>query len=189
MSRDLTTDFKNAVIAGTVYPAVLVTAALDSGTLRFWNGVGTLSYGGNNYTGAGNLLQVSEVVETQNIEARGAEFTLSGIPSSIISIALTEEYQDRTITQSFAAFDSSGAIIADPFMFFSGKADVMSIEEGRATGTIKLTAENDLITLARVNERRRTPEDQKLTYAGDTFFDQVAALQSKDIVWGKGSTS
>lgn len=187
MSRDLTTDFKNAVIAGTVYPAFLVTAVLDSGTLRFWNGIGTLSYGGNNYTGAGNLLQMSDIVETQNIEARGAEFTLSGIPSSIIAIALTEPYQDRVITQTFAPLDSSGVPIADPFNFFSGKADVMSIEEGKDTGSIKLTAENDLITLARVNERRRTPEDQKLTYAGDTFFDMVAALQSKDIVWGKGS--
>lgn len=187
MSRNLTTDFKNAVIAGTVFPAILVVASFDSGTLRFWNGVGTLVYGGNSYTGAGNLLQIAEVVETQNVEARGAEFILSGIPSSIISIALAEEYQDRTITQSFAVFDSSGAVIADPFVFFSGKMDVMSIEEGRDTGSIKLTAENDLISLARVNERRRTPEDQKLTYAGDTFFDQVAALQSKDIVWGKGS--
>lgn len=187
MSRGLTTDFKNAVIAGTVWPAVLVTAAFDSGTIRFWNGVGTLTYGGNNYTGAGNLLQTSEIVETQNIEARGVEFTLSGIPSSIISLALTEEYQDRAVTQSFLVFDATGAVIADPFNFFSGKADVMSIEEGRDTGSIKLSAENDLISLSRINERRRTPEDQKLTYAGDTFFDQVAALQSKDIVWGKGS--
>ena len=107
--------------------------------------------------------------------------------AAIISIALTEEYQDRTITQTFAPLDAAGVPVADPFTFFSGKADVMSIEEGRTTGTIKLTAENDLITLARVNERRWTPEDQKLTYAGDTFFDQVAALQSKDIVWGKSS--
>ena len=185
MSRDLTTDYKNAVTAGTVRPVVLFTAEFDSGTLRFWNGIGDFSYDGNTYSGAGKLLNVTEIVETQNVEARGASFELSGIPSSIVALALTEDYQDRTITQTFAPLDSDGAVIADPFMFFSGKADVMSIEDGGKFSTIKLTAENDLIILQRVNERRRTPEDQKLVYASDTFFDQVAALQSKDIVWGQ----
>lgn len=186
MARDLTTDFKSAVTAGTVRPVILVVAEFDTETIRFWNGIGTFSYDGNDYTGAGNLLKITEVVETQKIEARGASFELSGIPSSLIAVALTEEYQDRTIRQIFAPLDASGAVIADPFTFFSGKADVMSIEEGRQSASIKLTAESDLIALTRVNERRRTPEDQKLTYSGDTFFDQVAALQSKEIVWGKG---
>lgn len=185
MSRDLTTDFKSAVTAGTVRPVVLVVAEFDSETIRFWNGIGTLSYGGNDYTGAGVLLQISEIVETQKIEARGANFKLSGIPSELIAVALAEEYQDRRITQTFAPLDASGAVIADPFTFFSGKADVMSVEDGKTTSSIQLTAESDLIALTRVNERRRTPEDQKLTYSGDTFFDNVASLQSKDIVWGK----
>jgi len=185
MARDLTTDFKSAVTAGTVRPIVLVVAEFDSGTIRFWNGIGELSYDGNTYTGAGNLLKITEVVENQKIEARGASFELSGIPSTMIAVALTEEYQDRTITQTFAPLDAAGAVIGT-FQFFSGKADVMSIEEGSKSASIKLTAESDLIALTRQNERRRTPEDQKLTYSGDTFFDQVAALQSKEIVWGKG---
>jgi hypothetical protein len=187
MSRDLTTDFKNAITAGTVRPVILFTAELDSGTLRFWNGIGDFSYGGNTYTGAGRLLKVTEVTETQTIEARGANFELSGIPSSLIATALLEEYQDRKITQTFVALDTSGAVIADPFQFFSGKADVMSIEEGGKYSTIKLSAESDIITLLRVNERRRTPEDQKLTYPGDTFFDQVASLQSIEITWGNNA--
>lgn len=185
MSRDLTTAYKNAVTAGTVIPVVLVTAEFDTETIRFWNGIGEFDYDGNTYTGAGNLLKISEVTETTNTEARGASFELSGIPSSMISVALAEDYQGRNVTQVFAPLDASGAVIADPFTFFSGKADVMDIEEGGKTATIKLSAESDLIILQRVNERRRTPEDQKLFSPNDTFFDQVAALQSKDIIWGK----
>lgn len=185
MSRDLTTAYKNAVTAGTVKPVVLITAAFDSGTIRFWNGVGSFTYGGNVYTGAGYLLNVTDITETQNTEARGASFELSGIPSSLIATALAEEYQDRTITQVFAPLDASNVPIADPFQFFSGKADVMTVEKGGTYSTIKLTAENDLIILGRINERRRTPEDQAINYPGDTFFNQVASLQSKDIVWGQ----
>lgn len=186
MSRDLTTSFKNAITAGTVTPVILITAQFDTETLRFWNGFGEFTYDGNVYTGAGSLLKISEITETQNTEARGAMFELTGIPSSLISVALAEDYQERTVTQVFAPLDSSGNVIADPFTFFSGKADVMDIEEGGKTATIKLSAENDLIILTRQNERRRTPEDQKLTYSNDTFFDQVASLQSKDVLWGKG---
>lgn len=185
MSRDLTTNFKNAVTAGTVRPVVLVVAYFDSETIRFWNGIGDLDYAGDTYTGAGSLLKISDIVETQKLEARGASFELSGIPSELIAVALAEEYQDRTITQTFAPLDTAGVPIADPYTFFEGKADVMSIEEGQTSASIRLTAESDLIALSRPNERRRTPEDQKLVYSTDTFFDQVSSLQSKDIVWGK----
>ena len=185
MSRDLTTAYKNAVTANHVIPALLVVAEFDTETLRFWNGIGDFVYDSETYVGAGTLLKSSNTTETQNIEARGATFELSGVPSSLISVALQEEYQERTVTQTFAPLDGYGNAIADPFTFFSGKADVMDIEEGGKSATIKLAVESDLIALSRMNERRRTPEDQKRTYAGDTFFDQVAALQSQDVVWGQ----
>lgn len=187
MSRDLTTDYKNAITAGTVVPVLLIVAEFDSETLRFWNGVGDFVFAGDTYTGAGILLKVSDITETQNIEARGATFELSGIPSSLISVALSEEYQGRRITQTFAPLDTNGVPVADTFTFFSGKADVMTIEDGGQFATIRMTAESDLIVLSRVSERRRTPEDQKLKYPSDTFFDLVVSLQGKDIVWGKNA--
>lgn len=185
MSRDITTDFRTEVTAGSLRPVVLMEAYFDTETIRFWNGIGTLSYGGNDYTGSGNLLKFTEIMETQKLEARGMSFELSGIPSSMIAVAQAEDWQDRNVKMLFAVLDEDNVIIADPFQFFSGKADVMEITDGRDTCTLKLAAENDLITLNRKNERRRTPEDQKITHPNDKFFDQVATLQSKEFVWGK----
>ena len=184
MSRTITSGFRAEITGRHVKPVYLVQAFFDSETLRFWNGGGDFVYDGDTYTGAGHLLQFDEINETQKIEARGMNFTLSGIPSALLAIALAEEYQDRKVTVDLAFLDADGVVIADPYRFFSGKADVISITDGAETATISLTAENDIIALMRVNERRRTPEDQKLTYAGDTFFDSVAALQSKEILWG-----
>lgn len=184
MSRDITAGFQAEIISSNVRPVLLSQAFLDSGTLRFWNGSGDFVYDGDTYTGAGNLLKVSEINETQKTEARGMTFSLSGIPSSSISVALSEEYQDRPVTIDLLFLEEDGTPIADAYRFFSGKADVMSITDGAATATIAMTAENDLIALQRVNERRRTSEDQRLTYVGDTFFDMVTALQSKEILWG-----
>lgn len=184
MSRDLTTAFKNAVTSDVTRPFLLFQAFLDSGTIRFWNGLGDLVYGGNTYTGAGHLLALSSIDETTKVESRGIQLKLSGVPSSLVSIALSEDYQGRKVTVDIGFFDSSGAIIVDPFRFFSGKADVMGIQYGAETATISLSAENDIIILQRINERRRTHEDQKLKSSTDTFFEGVAALQNKSIVWG-----
>lgn len=186
MSRDLTTAFKTAITGEVVTPVVLTEAFFDSGTIRFWNGLGDFVYDGDTYTGSGNLLEVSQITETSNLEARGASFTLSGLPSSLIAIALAEDWQGRTITQRFAPLDANGDAIADPFLFFSGECDAMDIEEAGSGANIKIAAENDILTLKRKSERRRTPEDQKIDYPTDSFFDQVAALQSLDIVWGRG---
>lgn len=184
MSRELSTEYRNAVISNYVRPFLLIQGFFDTETLRFWNGIGDLDYDGDTYTGAGHLLKLDDIDETTKVEARGITLTLSGIPSSLIAVALTEDYQDRKVTVDLGFFDASGVIIPTPFRFFSGKADIMAIRDGAETATISLTAENDLIILQRVNERRRTAEDQKRELSSDTFFDSVAALQNKSIVWG-----
>jgi hypothetical protein len=186
MSRDITSGFQTGITAAVLTPIILIEGYFDSGTMYLWSGVGDLSYGGNTYVGAAGILGVTDVVETSKIEARGASFTMQGIPTSYLSLALSENYQDRAVVQRLALLDSAGAIISNPYTFFSGKMDVMTIADGGESATITVTAENDLIALKRANERRRTPEDQKLTYAGDTFFDQVARLQELDITWGGG---
>jgi hypothetical protein len=185
--RNLTTAFKDSIIAATVKPLLLIEFFFDGSTLRFWNGVGDLVFETNTYTGSGNLLSIKTITETKNTEARGLSVQLSGIPSSLIAIALAEPYQGRQVKIRFATLDASDNIISDPFTFFSGKADVMEIQESGENSIINLSVENDLLSLNRVNDRRRTPEDQKLKYPGDTFFDQVASLQSTDVVWGRGS--
>lgn len=184
MARDITAGFQGAVVGAVLHPILLIEAYFDSGTMRLWNGIGDLSYGGETYYGAGSLIAVSQITETRNIEARGATLSLSGIPTTFLSLALSEDYQDRKVVQRLALLDDTGAIIADPYTIFSGKMDVMQITDGGDTATIVVSAENDLIALKRPNERRRTPEDQKLKYTGDTFFDGVAKLQDAEIVWG-----
>jgi hypothetical protein len=186
MARDLTAGFKSSITADVVKPLLLVELFFTS-TLRFWNGVGDLTFETNTYTGAGNLINIRDITETSNIEARGVIIELSGIPSTLLAVALAEPYQGRKVILRFATLDASDSIISDPFPFFTGKADVMEIEESGETASIRLSAESDLVSLKRVSERRRTPEDQRITYDPDTFFDKVTSLQSTDIVWGRGS--
>lgn len=153
----------------------------DSGTVRLWNGIGDLTFNANTYSGTGQLLNVSSIEESAEIGAKGVSLSLSGVSSTILSYALTENYQYRDIAIHVGTIDSG---TVDSYQIFSGRMDVMTIEEQGETCSINLTAENRLIDLERPRVRRYTSEDQKSLYPGDKGFDFVNSLQETEIQWG-----
>lgn len=182
--RDLSGGFITEINADTLRPCLLVRAEFDSGVVTLWSGIGDLVYGGETYQGGGALLGISEVKETQNLEASGVKTTLSGIPSEYVALALLENYSGRPIQIFFAVIDSMGGITA--VEIFGGQMDLMDIQENGDTASITISSESSLIRLKRAANRTYTPEDQKLRYADDKFFDYVPTLQDKQIVWGVG---
>lgn len=166
-------------------PFLAVELNFDSGILRLWNGYEDLTIDGASYTGSGDLLQISGVEETGDVAARGVTMTLQGISSSIISVALQENYQNRTARIYLGAIQADGTI--QSYQVFGGRLDVMTIEENGDTATIAVTAENRLIDLERPRIRRYTSEDQKSLYPGDLGLDYVNDLQDKTLDWGKST--
>jgi hypothetical protein len=185
MARDLNSAFANAIIEPVVAPVFFFKAQFDSGSVLAWSGYGDISWGGDTYLGIGDFGGVDKVDETSDVRANGVTLTLSGIPSQLLAIALTEPYQGRPCTLFLGALNlTSGAIIGTPYPLISGRMDVMTIEEGADTGTITLTVENRLIELFRTKERRYTHEDQQIDFPGDLGLEYVAGLQEKPINWG-----
>lgn len=172
--------------ADVIYPIFAGKFEFGSGDVRLWEGIGDLTLAGEVYTGASDLVGVSEILETDRVEAAGIKVTLSGVPSSLLAIALDEDYQERAATIWVGFLDSAGAIVADEVVLFAGRMDVMAIREGADTSTIEVALESYLIDGDRARERHLTPEDQKLDYPSDTGFDQVASLQDAQVIWGKG---
>jgi len=140
VARGLSAGLEGAVTASTLYPIILIEANLDSGDILMWSGVGDLVYDGKTYLGAGQVLSIGEVVETQSVEARGASFTLSGVPSSLVSLALAENYQNRPVKMYLAALDADGVMLGTPYPIFSGKADVMEVAAGADSASAQTSA-------------------------------------------------
>jgi hypothetical protein len=190
MARDLNSGLANAIVENVVAPAFFFKAEFDGGDLLAWSGYGDITFGGDTYLGVGDFGGVDKVIETADVRANGSVFTLSGIPSALLAVALTEDYQGRPCTLYLGALNlTSGAIIGTPYPILSGRMDVMGIEEGGDEGTITLTVENRLIDLFRARERRYTHEDQQIDYAGDLGLEYVAGLQEKPINWGIASAA
>jgi len=182
-SRDIPTVVENALDDSVIRPIFAVEFFFDNNeTLRLWTGIGDQTLGGNTYTGAGNLLNISAVEETSEIAARGANLNLSGIPSELVATALSEPYQGRVCKIHFAVSD--GETYSDLVEVFSGYMDEMNIEEGAETATIGVSVENKLIDLERARIARYTSQYQKSLYPNDKGFDFVESLQTKKTLWG-----
>lgn len=183
MTRSITSNMLTQLSAKEVELFLALKLNFDSGTIALWTGYGDITFGSQLYTGAGTLLGFSTVEETSEIAARGAQVTLDGIQTSIVSLALTESYQGRQALIYLGAL-SSGSVVADPTLIFDGRMDVMTIEDSGETCSISLTLESRLIDLERARVRRYTPEDQKINFPNDKGLDFVSDLTDKVVQWG-----
>lgn len=208
MSRSVSSGFSDAIQRDVVQPFLAVDLAFDSGNVRAWTGLGTLSVGGVDYVGTATIMSISPIEETIEVAARGAQFVLTGIPSDLLSLALSEPYQGRIAkiyfgmmsvperllteagaiitTENLLPLDISSGNQSELVEIFSGFMDTMQIADEVETSTITLTAENRLISLERPKNRRYTSEDQKREFSADLGLDFVNDLQDKEIKWGGG---
>lgn len=184
MTRDITTALRDEMSARVNLPIGFFEGLFDSGALRLWTGYGTINWNGVEWTGAGNLIGLSDLTESQELLAVGASVTLSGIPSEFISIALAENYQGRRCNCYIGAM-SGGQVVADPILLFGGVADVMVIDDSGEFGSITITVESRLIDLERPREHRYEHEDQQAIYAGDLGLEYVPTIQDTPIIWGR----
>lgn len=205
MSRELAPLVLGELSRAVLEPFFTVELDFDSGPLYMWTGYGNLIIGDKTYIGAGQLLNISSVSETTEMEAKGATITVSGIPSSFLSVALQEPYQGRECRIFFAVtvgeelqLESGDFILTEAgdiiltedsgvqlTEVFSGELDQMNIEESAETAVVSVTAENVLVKLERPVVRRFSDQDQKSRFPNDKGLEFVAGLQDKEILWGR----
>ncbi len=189
MARSLHSDFTTAVQADEINPVLLVKINTTGGDVLVWTGIGNLVYDGDTYVGVGTLGGVSPVDEKTDLTATGVTFTLSGIPSALVSTALGQVQHGRSCQLFLALLNTStSAIINNPYELFSGFTDVTILTEQAETASITIQSENRLIDLERPRIRRYTDEDQKSDSANatDVGFEFVQGLQDKVIMFGSG---
>jgi len=192
MSRDLTSATITNISEATVYPFFAIELNFDSEILRLWTGQGTLTLPDTTqWIGTGTLLDISAIEETAEMAVRGATLTLSGVPSEILSLALSEPYQGRVCNIYFGTF-TGGDLTTAPSNFdqiFSGYMDQMNIQDGAETATIELKVENKLVDLERARVARFTSGYQKSIYPSDKGFDFVESLQDRELFWGRNAVN
>jgi len=184
MSRDLTADVLAETVAEVKRLALFAEIETAGDTVRLWSGIGDATLGGNLFVGVGTFGGISTPEETTDFKAAGIVFTLSGIPSALISIAINDIRQGLPAKCWIAFLEADGSLIADPVLLFEGTAAVPTTDEQAETCTIALSAESWASTLRRPRSTRYTQGDQETRDPTDKGFAYVPTLQDKKIVWG-----
>lgn len=190
MSRGLTAAFLTAADAGTVYPAILGQFDFEAAPVNVWTGIGDLVYSGVTYAGIGDMMGMTPVDESEDVQANGIVVQFQGIPSAMISSILADNYRNRTCTIQLALFASLTAAspITAPAVMFVGRMDEATLDDDGETATVSLACESRLIDLQRSRERRYTDEDQKISFTADRGLEYVAGLQDKELMWGAANS-
>src|SRR5882724_11887603 len=184
MARNISIDALAAMAAGNVQPCYLVALELTSGMQYFWTGIGNLSWNSHTWTGTGNLGSVSDITQTDDLSAENITVALSGIPSSMITLAIDECRQNSTGEVWLGLLADDGSIITDPVKTFTGRIDVPTIEDDGDTATVSLTIENELVALQRASSRRYTNDDQHIDFPDDNGFQFVPFIKDLTSIWG-----
>lgn len=206
MSRDLSNITIESISEDVVYPFFATELRFVDNIIRMWTGQGTLVLeDGTEWIGLGQLLSISSIEETSEMAVKGATITLSGIPSELLSLALSTPYQGRIAKIYFGTFQQ-GSILQETGNYillegggrinlesmstgfnelFSGYMDQMNIEEAGDTATIEMAVENKLIDLERARVARFTSGYQKSIYPDDDGLNFIEDLQDKKIPWGR----
>jgi hypothetical protein len=171
---------------------IFIAVDLDfpSGHVRAHDGVGTMTFGGNDYLGVGSFGGIEVAEEAIDLVAKPVKLTLSGVdPSLISSVDSTSPYQGRIATVYMGLVNrDTGTLIDTPETLWEGRMDTMTVSLGPKTGSITLNCEHRLRREPRI--ARYTNQDQQLAYSGDRFFDVLPKIAGFNGTWGaKGAAN
>ena len=165
-----------------------IKAEFDTSDIRLWTGKDDLTISSETYTGAGTLLAISSIEDDKEVTSNGVNISLSGMDSTVLNYALTENYQNRPIT-IFLGYQIAGTNeVAGTITMFKGRMVTLSIVDSPEGSTVSIDCENRLTDLDKPSHFRYTKESQEFLFAGDKGLDRVASLQDKEILWGRTST-
>ena len=182
-SRDIDSTISSRLANDQHSIAFGVSAEFDSGTLDLWTGVGDFTSGSTTYTGAGELLDISNIEENNELSSTNLTITISGLNSDIVTYATTEDYQNRPLTLKMFFFHPDTAEEINNYVLFKGRMDTLTVNDGE-TFSVIISAENKLIDLTRPKNLFYTPETQNFLHAGDKGLEFVPRIQEQTVNWG-----
>lgn len=140
-------------------------------------------FDGVTYRGAYGLGAVAAVDDSPG-EVKGLQFTLAGVASEYLSLALDDSaiVQGTPVTIRTAILDTDMVVVDAP-VDWQGRLDTMSIEEDGDTCTISVTAESTAVDLLGGAALTYSDADQRSLHPNDRAFEFVVPQSEKPVVW------
>lgn len=179
--RSLTAGALGALTSQAV-PIVLLVEMMFSTPLRVASSAVPIVWGGFTWLGAGPLGAVDAIKDSAG-EPAALQFSLSGVPTENIALALAESARNKACTVRLAILSPATHAVEDVSTIGVFLLDQLIINGG----TIAVTA----VPMARVFSRpkalRYNDGDQQLVSAGDRGLEFLASQSQHQDVWPAAS--
>lgn len=188
--RIISTLNEDALNAKVVRPIMFLRLDFFSGVLRVHTEIGPRDavhpiFGNETYTGLGDFGGIaSNVTEAVSQAPQAVRFSLTGVKSTFIQDALTDDYHRRDAEALFAFDDENGELIDDPVIVWSGYMDKMDITLGKETGSITLTCESRASIGQQSSDLRFADEDLQAAVTGDLGGEYIFRMGDLILQWG-----
>lgn len=183
--RTLSTAGAAALSGAVVCVAILIEMDLTSQLCLNTSSL-DITINGTTYLGAGGLGQIDSIKQA-GTDLPQVRFTLAGVQSTSIALALLEPVQGAAVRIYMALFDSSTGALLDKRMRYSGYLDVMSISDGKDSATLSVSSESAMLDLLRPKCIYYSDIDQQTLYTGDLAFQYVNDQVEAKIAWPAAS--
>ena len=166
-----------------------VSLEFDSGTLNLWSGIGDFTGSDSlSYTGAGELLDIQNVEEDNELSSTNMTISISGLSANIVTYATTEDYQNSPVTIKMFFFHPDTDDEIGNVILFKGRMDTLTVTDGDSFSVV-ISAENKLIDLTRPKNLFYTAETQNFLYSGDKGLEFVSKIREQTVNWGSLTSS
>lgn len=183
--RTVTTSAQAAMSSGRVALAVLVEIGTTP-PVRLNSSAFGIDYGGSTFSGAGSLGAV-DPIEEASASANSLRFTLSGLPSENLALALQEDVRGKAVKAILAVLDADSYTLLDTPIAYAGKVDRMTINFESSTATIGVNVIHKGVDFRRMKPLRYTEGDQRLISSNDTSLRYIQAQSQVQDVWPEAS--
>lgn len=165
-------------------------------TVRIHSGLGTISWGSRSWTGAGSLLSIDGIRQTNKFNPAPFRASLSGVDSTVTNIVFNQNYYRRPCKVYLGGM-SDGALVEDPGVIHSGFIESLEMELAGETGdVVTLTSESEFILFKRSRNVRYSDRQLQSEYSGDVGLEYLESVATAKVVWrgknnplGSGSSS
>lgn len=187
MSRTITAAALAAIQAQRAEIIHLLSLAFSGGTVRFTSGSHNVEWNGVTWSASGSAMSFESVAETPDPSGQRLRITLDGVQLGAITALLAENYVGRLGILRRAYLNTSGAIIADPIVLFTGYLNApWDVTEDWDNGWCKVETEivSPLAVFQQVRGICADATSHQSHFAGDTFFSHIASKPEGDFGWG-----
>jgi hypothetical protein len=179
--KTITADELSDIQSNRLMLVWLIEMDLVGGTVYLSAGP-DLEYGGQVWLGASHVGSVSYVDDSPG-ERKAMTFTLRGLASSELSLAMSDAIRGRDVMVYEALCNGDTWQVRGLYEIFSGTISQAGGQVGGGTGVVQVTVEHSGTTYARTNPLRYTDGDQQRLHAGDRSLQFVVSQANHVDVW------